>query len=277
MNRAFLGLGSNIGCKVGNIRRAVRLLENEACIQNVGLSSFYKTAPVGGVEQDWFVNAVARIDTTLSVRELLEVCLGIERELKRVRNERWGPRTLDIDILFYGAEKVEEGDLQVPHPRICERAFVLAPLLELESDFRWEGVPLRDALARVQDQEIERMQAVVAVLGASEKSDRYANMAQRQLMDGGYEVALVAPRGERILGVPVLRSLLDCPHPVDTVTLYIGSARVEGVLQDLLLAHPRRVIFNPGTENERVRSALAAAGIETLEACTLVMLRTGQF
>ncbi len=277
MNRVFLGLGSNLGCKVGSIRRAVHLLEKEDCIQNVELSSFYKTAPVGGVEQDWFVNAVARIDTTLPVRELLEVCLGVERALKRVRNERWGPRTLDIDILFYGSERVDEEDLQVPHPRICERAFVLAPLLELDGDLRWDDVPLRDALAQVQDQQIERMHPVVAVLGASEKPDRYANMAQRQLMDGGYDVALVAPRGERILDVPVLRSLLDCPHPVDTVTLYIGSARVEGVLPDLLQAHPRRVIFNPGTENETVRSALEASGIETLEACTLVMLRTGQF
>lgn len=277
MIRAYLGLGSNLGCKVGNIRGAVRLLLENECIHNVVISSFYKTDPVGGVEQDWFVNAVVRLDTTFSVRELLELCLETERALKRVRKERWGPRTLDIDILFFGEDKVDEEDLQVPHPRVKERAFVLAPLLEIAPEMSLDGVAHRDSLRLVQDQGVERMEEVVAVVGASDKPERYANMAQRSLMEAGHEVALVAPRGEEILGVPVVRSIVDCPHPVDTVTLYIGSARVDGILEDLLKVRPRRVIFNPGTENDVVRSALQQAGIETLEACTLVMLRTGQF
>ncbi len=277
VNRAYLGLGSNLGCKVGNIRRAIRLLAEHECIRNVECSSFYKTDPVGGIEQDWFVNSVARIETTLTARELLDVCLQIERELKRVRKERWGPRTIDIDVLIFGDESIDEEELQVPHPRIQERAFVLAPLLDLDLSMVVAGVRLRDALSKVADQGIEKMEPVVSVIGASSKQDRYANMAQRSLVENGYAVSLVAPREEEILGVPVVRSLQDCSDPVDTVTLYIGSARVDGILEDLIQVRPRRVIFNPGTENEKVRSELEGLGIETLEACTLVMLRTGQF
>lgn len=277
MNRVYLGLGSNLGCKVGNIRRAVYLLSRNECIQNVELVSFYKTDPVGGIEQDWFVNSVARLETSLSARGLLEVCLSVEKELKRVRNERWGPRTLDLDILFFGDQKIDEEDLQIPHPRILQRAFVLAPLAEFEESLEIGGLKVSESLNGVADQGIERMDPVVAVVGASSKPERYANMAQRSLMDDGYSVALVAPRGEAIMGVPVVRSLVECTDPVDTVTLYLGSARVGTILGDLLKVSPRRVIFNPGTENENVRSELEGHGIETLEACTLVMLRTGQF
>ncbi|MDQ8186464.1 2-amino-4-hydroxy-6-hydroxymethyldihydropteridine diphosphokinase [Pelagicoccus sp. SDUM812002] len=277
MNRVYIGFGSNLGCKVGNIRRAVALLSKEDSIQHMELSSFYKTDPVGGVEQDWFVNAVARFDTTLAAEELLSLCLEVERELKRVRVERWGPRTLDIDILFYGLEKVTEKDLQIPHPRICERAFVLVPLLELDSTLKLEDRELSDCLVRVADQGIERMKPVVAILGASPKPERYAHLAQQLLMETGHELALVAPRGEEILGVSVIDKLGKCQEPVDTVTLYIGSSRVDSVLEDLLEARPRRVIFNPGTENDSVRSILEREGIETQEACTLVLLRTGQF
>lgn len=253
------------------------MLAEHECIRNVECSSFYKTEPVGGIEQDWFVNSVARLETTLTARELLEICLQIERELKRVRKERWGPRTLDIDILMFGDESIDEEDLQVPHPRIEERAFVLAPLLELDESLALGGGRLKDVLLKLSDQGIEKMQPVVSIIGASSKQDRYANMAQRSLVENGYAVSLVAPRENEILGVPVVRSLPDCSEPVDTVTLYIGSARVDGILEDLIQVRPRRVIFNPGTENKKVRSELEGLGIETLEACTLVMLRTGQF
>lgn len=277
MTRVFLGFGSNLGCKVGNVRRAVRCLERNERIQNVRLSSFYKTAPIGKLDQDWFVNAVACLDTSLSARELLDVCLSVELELKRVRNERWGPRTLDIDILFYGEESIDEEALQVPHPRISERAFVLEPLVELDPLLTWEGIPMQSLLAKVSEQKVECMREVVAILGASDKEDRYSNMAQRFLSETGHTVVPVAPRGDVILGAPVVRSLLECAEPVDTVTLYIGSARVDSVREDLIQILPKRVIFNPGTENASLRTALESEGIETLEACTLVMLRTGQF
>ena len=117
----------------------------------------------------------------------------------------------------------------------------------------------------------------VAIVGASRKESRYSNMAQRLLMDLGYPVVPISPFGEEILGVGGYRTLSKCPYPVDTVTLYIGSVRVPTVLDDLLEKRPRRVVFNPGTENEAIRQELEREGIETLEACTLVLLRTGLF
>ncbi len=277
MTKAFIGLGSNLGCKVGNIRRAIRILSQHPQIRGVELSSFYRTEPVGNVEQDWFVNAVAAFDTSLSARGLLDLCLETELKLKRVRAERWGPRTLDIDILFFGEERHELERLEVPHPRVCERAFVLQALLELYPEFEWDGKSLAPFLADVSGQGIECMEPVVAVLGASEREDRYANMAQSLLMDSGYKVVPVSPRGGSILGVPVQSSLTQCSVPVDTVAVYVGSMRVGALVDDLIAVHPRRVIFNPGTENARLKEQLEAAGIETLEACTLVLLRTKQF
>lgn len=277
MTKVYLGLGANLGCKVGNIRSAVFQLSCHSSIQNVVMSSFYKTKPVGDIEQDWFVNVVVSLETTLPAKDLLDLCLSMEKSLERVRDARWGPRTLDVDILFYSNERIKEEHLEVPHPRVNERAFVLVPLLELSPSFAWEGRPLSGALRSLPDQGVELMEQVVVVVGASEKPDRYANMAQQHLMDSGYRVAPVAPRGDTVLGVPILRDLVDCSDPVDTVTLYVGSARVPSLLKSLLRVRPRRVIFNPGTENEEVRQELESSGIETLEACTLVMLRAGQF
>lgn len=117
----------------------------------------------------------------------------------------------------------------------------------------------------------------VAILGASSNPERYANMAQRLLMEGGYTVVPVSRGDGPILGLDVVEDLRAYKDSVDTVTLYIGSGRVPTVLDAILEKRPRRVIFNPGTENEEARALLEGAGIETVEACTLVLLRTGQF
>lgn len=277
MTEAYLGLGSNLGCKVGTIRRAVALLEKGGCIRNLELSPFYRTDPVGKTDQDWFVNAVARLETSLGAEELLKFCLSVEKKLGRERKERWGPRTIDIDLLLYGNERVVVDGLEVPHPRMGERAFVVQPLLDLAPELLIGGVSGSALLKGLEDQGIVRMEPVVAILGASDKPERYANRAQRLLFEKGYKVQPVAPRGDEVLGVPVARSLLDCSDPVDTLTLYLGSARLPSVLPDILEVSPRRVIFNPGTENAEVKAALEASGIETIEACTLVMLKVGTF
>lgn len=117
----------------------------------------------------------------------------------------------------------------------------------------------------------------VAILGASSKDDRYAYKAQKMLMDHGYPVIPVSLKGEIILGIQSVRSLADITDDVDTLTLYVGSARLEPLVDDILALAPRRVIFNPGTESASVKAALDAAGIVTLEACTLVLLSTNQF
>lgn len=146
MTRAYLGLGSNLGDRLAHLQRAVEALAGTAGIQVVAVSSVYETAPVGGPAQDDFLNAVAAIDTQLAPRDLLAAATTVEQLEERVREVRWGPRTLDVDILLYDDERIAEPDLEIPHPRMQQRAFVLAPLRDVAPDLvelpaeGWEGV-----------------------------------------------------------------------------------------------------------------------------------------
>jgi 2-amino-4-hydroxy-6-hydroxymethyldihydropteridine diphosphokinase len=136
--RAYVGLGSNLGEREATLREALARLGEIDGIAVVAISSFRETDPVGNVDQPRFVNAAAEIETSLGPRELLESLLEVERSLgrDRTREERWGPRTIDLDLLLYGDETVDEPGLKVPHPRLAERAFVLEPLLELDPGLR---------------------------------------------------------------------------------------------------------------------------------------------
>lgn len=129
MTRAFLGLGSNLGDRAGYLRAAVASLRDV-----VAVSPVYETEPVGGPDQSAFLNLVVELDTPLDARGLLAECRRLERAAERVREERWGPRTLDVDVLWVDGEEVAEDDLVVPHPRMWERRFVLAPLSDLAPD-----------------------------------------------------------------------------------------------------------------------------------------------
>ncbi len=129
MTRAFLGLGSNLGDRRWHLRDAVAAIPDVVAISRV-----YETAPVGGPNQGAYLNVVVRLDTERSPRELLEICREREAEAQRVRTVRWGPRTLDVDVLLVGDEEVHEPDLDVPHPRMQERGFVMAPLGDLDPD-----------------------------------------------------------------------------------------------------------------------------------------------
>ncbi|UXV34816.1 2-amino-4-hydroxy-6-hydroxymethyldihydropteridine diphosphokinase [Staphylococcus sp. IVB6181] len=134
MTEVFLGLGSNVGDREAQLKAAIDLLDEQQGIEVIKVSSFYETAPVGYVDQPDFLNLCIKIETELSPHEVLERGLAIEQQLHRVRKERWGPRTLDIDILLYGDEIIETKDLSIPHPRMTERAFVLIPLQEIAPD-----------------------------------------------------------------------------------------------------------------------------------------------
>ena len=125
MTRAFLGMGSNLGDREAHLRAALDMLDV------VAVSSVYETDPVGGPDQDRYLNIVVEIATDLAPRELLAVCHRLEAAAGRVRDVRWGPRTLDVDILWIDGVTVDEPDLTIPHPRMFERRFVLAPLGEL--------------------------------------------------------------------------------------------------------------------------------------------------
>jgi len=137
--RSALGLGSNLGDPKANLSEAVRCLAETPGVTLVARSSDYRTPPWGPVPQDDFVNICVVVDTILSPQALLKRCLEIETELGRVRDVRWGPRVIDVDVLIYGMERVAEEDLEVPHPRMGDRAFVLIPLAEI-----WPDAPLAD-------------------------------------------------------------------------------------------------------------------------------------
>jgi 2-amino-4-hydroxy-6-hydroxymethyldihydropteridine diphosphokinase len=128
--RVFLGLGSNLGDREASLERAGRLLEERGFARRRE-SSLYLTEPVGGPPQGWFLNAVLEGATALTPEGLLSVCLDVERALGRVRDVRNGPRTIDIDLLLYGSEVRSGTDLELPHPRLYERRFVLVPLAEI--------------------------------------------------------------------------------------------------------------------------------------------------
>lgn len=141
--RCYLGLGSNVRDRVGMIARAVACLGSQGDIVVRKVSGMYLTKPWGNERQDDFVNAVAEVSTHLEPRELLRRVKAIEGCLGRRVRCRWGPREIDIDILLYGDDIVEEDDLRIPHPHICERAFVLIPLLQIAPDLVHPGTGLR--------------------------------------------------------------------------------------------------------------------------------------
>jgi 2-amino-4-hydroxy-6-hydroxymethyldihydropteridine diphosphokinase len=150
MTRAYVGLGANLGPKEVTLLRAVDLLAAEDGIEVLELSELRETAPLGVVDQPEFLNGALAVETSLTPRELLDVLLRVERELGRVREERWGPRTIDLDLLVYGDETVDEPGLRVPHPRLHERRFALEPLGELEPELEIPGLgAVSEALARL--------------------------------------------------------------------------------------------------------------------------------
>src|SRR4029079_18541650 len=136
---------------------ALRLLDADAGTEVIAVSSLYRTPPWGKLDQPDFLNAAAEISTTLAPRPLLDLCLEAERRLKRVREERWGPRLIDIDILVFGDRVIHETGLEVPHPRMLERAFVLAPLAEIAPGLVVGGRSITDRLIAVDTSGIERL------------------------------------------------------------------------------------------------------------------------
>jgi 2-amino-4-hydroxy-6-hydroxymethyldihydropteridine diphosphokinase len=145
VTRAYIGLGSNLGDREATIRAAVAALPGVLAV-----STLRETEPVGVTEQPAFLNGAAAVETELTPRELLETLLAIERALGRERRERWGPRTIDLDLLLYGAETVDEPGLTVPHPHLHERRFALEPLAELDPELEIPGRGrIRDLLAEL--------------------------------------------------------------------------------------------------------------------------------
>ena len=145
MTRVYLALGSNLGDRLARLQGAMDALRATDTVRVVAVSRVYETDPVGGPEQDAYLNAVVAIDTDLAPRAVLSLAQLLEERAARVRIEHWGPRTLDVDVLLYGDVHIDEDDLTIPHPRMWERGFVLAPLRDVAPELvdataSWPGV-----------------------------------------------------------------------------------------------------------------------------------------
>lgn len=159
MLRCFVGLGANIGNPLEQLQEASERLRHHGELKNVAVSAVYRNRPMGPQDQPDYLNAVARFDTALAAPSLLSELQSLEHLAGRVRGQRWGPRTLDLDLLLYGDECIDSDQLTVPHPGLEHRVFVLVPLLELAgADFRLPGgTRLSHALARCPDSPMEQV------------------------------------------------------------------------------------------------------------------------
>lgn len=149
MTPAYLGLGSNLGDRARFLSDAIRLLRGLTGVRVTAVSPVYETKPVGLVDQPDFLNLVVAVETNLRPAQLFAACQGVENALGRKRDVRWGPRTLDIDILCYGSLTSADPALTLPHPRLVERAFVLVPLATLAPELRLAGKTIRELAAAV--------------------------------------------------------------------------------------------------------------------------------
>lgn len=160
MNTAYLGLGGNLGNRRQYLADAVLALNSEAGIRVEKISSVYQTKPVGVVDQPDFFNLVVQLATTLTAHELLVRCLQIEKKLGRVRAERWGPRTIDLDVLWVEGVTLNEADFVLPHPRMKERAFVLVPLAEIAPTLLLDGVRVDELATRLDQSDLQLLGAL---------------------------------------------------------------------------------------------------------------------
>jgi 2-amino-4-hydroxy-6-hydroxymethyldihydropteridine diphosphokinase len=160
MIRVYVGLGSNLDEPVTQVRSALDALRGITATRRVNYSSLYRSAPLGPADQPDYVNAVAALDTTLTAHGLLSELQQIERRHGRKRNaQRWGPRTLDLDLLLYGMEQIHDDTLTVPHPGLCERNFVLYPLYEIAPQLILPGLGgLGEYVARTSRQGLRQLE-----------------------------------------------------------------------------------------------------------------------
>lgn len=156
MNKIYLGLGSNIGDTRENISKALDILSKKIHITKI--SSLYKTEPVGYKEQDWFLNMVIEGETVFKPRELLDFTQSVEKEMKRVKTIRFGPRIIDVDILLYENINIQSDDLTIPHPQMKERAFVLIPLYEITKDIIIGDKKIKDLVYKLQGEKIIKIE-----------------------------------------------------------------------------------------------------------------------
>lgn len=154
----YVGIGSNLGIPRQNVRSAVRALKSEPGFRFIAQSPWYRSKPVGPPGQDDYINGAALLRSAASAQEILTRLQGIEDAHGRVRSERWGARTLDLDLLLYGRDTIATSTLRVPHPELCRRSFVLRPLLDIDPELALpDGRALKDILPLIGEQDLARI------------------------------------------------------------------------------------------------------------------------
>jgi 2-amino-4-hydroxy-6-hydroxymethyldihydropteridine diphosphokinase len=153
---AYLSIGSNMGEAIENCKESIRRLESIEGISLKKVSSFYKTSPLGDINQNWFVNCAVCLKTDFTAEVLLQTCLAIETSMGRVRKKRWGERVIDIDLILYGDQIIENEFIHLPHPRMLERGFVLIPMTEIapEKNHPLSNRPMHTYLPKISDQQV---------------------------------------------------------------------------------------------------------------------------
>ena len=172
MTRACLALGGNLGDVAAAFVRALQALSSAEGVTLVAASRVYRTPPWGVTDQPDFLNMAAAVDTDLAPRALLDLCLQIEKDSGRVRDRRWGPRNIDIDVIAFGDAVVDEPDLTIPHPRAHERAFVLAPLADVAGDLTLRGQSVRELLAQADARGVQVDDVATSVIASAAKQSR---------------------------------------------------------------------------------------------------------
>ena len=161
MNKSYLGLGTNIGDRLNYLNQALNILNSHSNIKISKKSKLYETKAWGYTEQADFLNMCIEIETSLNPYELLNACQGVEQDLNRERKIRWGPRTIDVDILFFNDIILQEENLEIPHPRIKERAFVLIPLIDLNDKLKIDNISINEYLKSLTTEEREEVKEFI--------------------------------------------------------------------------------------------------------------------
>ncbi len=161
MNKSYLGLGTNIGDRLNYLNQALNILNSHSNIKISKKSKLYETKAWGYTEQADFLNMCVEIETDLDPNDLLHVCQDVEKKLNRERKIRWGPRTIDVDILFFNDIILQEENLEIPHPRIKERAFVLIPLIDLNNKLKIDNVSIDEYLKSLTTEEREEVKEFI--------------------------------------------------------------------------------------------------------------------
>lgn len=161
MNKSYLGLGTNMGDRLNYLNQALNILNSHSNIKISKKSKLYETKAWGYTEQADFLNMCVEIETDLDPNDLLHVCQDVEKKLNRERKIRWGPRTIDVDILFFNDIILQEENLEIPHPRIKERAFVLIPLIDLNDKLKIDNVSINEYLKSLTTEEREEVKEFI--------------------------------------------------------------------------------------------------------------------